>query len=132
VVDDTGDEVAGCPLNAAELAAHPFNQLAFVERDAGLADALETRLRAPEIGPDRAKVILGDANDKASLAEALAFLPRRALVFVFIDPEASTTTGQRSSSSHSARTPGSISSSTCRSGRCDATTGGAVTTVLHA
>lgn len=84
VVEGDGAEVEGCPLGAAR---STFSRLAFVEFNPVLADALEQRLHARAIGPDRARVFCGDANDPDVLAEALAFLPDPGLNFTFIDPE---------------------------------------------
>ena len=74
--------VDGCPLIAA--GSH-FNRLAFVEYDDVLARALEQRLRDRGVGPDRALVITGDANDPAVLQDALDFLPRPGLGFCFVE-----------------------------------------------
>lgn len=77
-------EVDGCPLIAA---ASSFSRLAFVECDPDLAGALEQRLRTRGLGPDRALVITGDANDFDTLQQALDFLPHPGLNFCFVDPE---------------------------------------------
>jgi three-Cys-motif partner protein len=83
---ERGEELDGCPLIAA--AADPgFNRMAFVEQDVELVAALEERLRRRGIGPDRALVLAGDANDPFVLATAAAFLPAPGLIFAFIDPE---------------------------------------------
>ena len=79
-------EFDGCPLIAA-LCEPGFTRLAFVEFNPTLYMALEERLLARGIGPDRARVFLGDANDPDVLAEALAFLPAPGLIFAFVDPE---------------------------------------------
>jgi three-Cys-motif partner protein len=84
VVDDDRSEVDGCPLQAIE---RDFARLAVVAFNPHLAAALEQRLRARGVGPDRARVFWGDANDPRVLAEALAFLPDPGLNLVFIDPE---------------------------------------------
>lgn len=81
---DAKVEVDGCPLVAA---ASAFSRLAFVEYDAELADSLEQRLRARGLGPERAQVFEGDANDPAVLDQALDFLPAPGLTFCFVDPE---------------------------------------------
>lgn len=84
---DTREEIDGCPLLAAGISNPGFNKLVFVEYDEELAAALEERLRARGHGPDVAKVICGDANDRDVLTEAVAFLPNPGLAFTFIDPE---------------------------------------------
>jgi three-Cys-motif partner protein len=83
---DGRDEVDGCPLIAAACEP-PFSRMAFVEFNPVLGAALEERLRMRGIGPDRARVFIGDANDPAVLAEAMAFLGTPSLNFAFIDPE---------------------------------------------
>lgn len=79
-------EEDGCALCAA-IPDTLFKRLAFVEYDPRLADALEQRLRARGLGPDRARVFAGDANDISVLKEAMDFLPAPGLIFNFIDPE---------------------------------------------
>jgi three-Cys-motif partner protein len=83
---DRGVEFEGCPLHAAN-ADPPFTRMAFVEFNHVLAGALETRLRARGVGPDRAEVFRGDANDVDVLASAMDFLPAPGLIFTFVDPE---------------------------------------------
>jgi three-Cys-motif partner protein len=79
-------EEDGCPLQAA-IPSTRFQRLAFVEYNQGLADALEQRIRRRGLGPDRARVFCGDANDVDVLGEAMDFLPAPGLIFTFIDPE---------------------------------------------
>jgi hypothetical protein len=62
VITEAGDEFDGCPLIAAN-SDPPFHRLVFVEKDPELAAALETRLRSRGVGPERAHVVSGDAND---------------------------------------------------------------------
>lgn len=59
-----------------------FTHLVAVERHAGLAQALRTRLH--EVRPRQAEVIVGDCNDAVVVARVRASIPRT-LTFVFVD-----------------------------------------------
>lgn len=83
---ESDEELDGCPLIAAA-SNPPFNKLAFVELDPGLASALELRLRARGLGGDVARVFAGDANNPDVLRLAMDFLSAPGLIFCFIDPE---------------------------------------------
>jgi three-Cys-motif partner protein len=83
---EKAEELDGCPLIAA--AAEPgFARMALVEKDVELAAALQERLRRRGVGPERALVLAGDANDPFVLAKAAEFLPAPGLIYAFIDPE---------------------------------------------
>jgi three-Cys-motif partner protein len=83
---DRGVEFDGCPLRAAA-SDPPFTRMAFVEFNPVLVNALEDRLRARDVAPERAEVFCGDANDVDVLATAMGYLPAPGLIFCFVDPE---------------------------------------------
>ncbi len=74
VITETGDELDGCPLIAAS-SDPPFHRLVFVEKDPELAPTLETRLRSRGVGPERAHVVSGDANDPNVLVSLQELAP---------------------------------------------------------
>lgn len=82
VLTGAGERVEGSPLIAL---SQPFVRYAFVEKDAGDADALRQRVQAHRNG-SRAIVINEDCNDAIDAVRGT--MPDSGLTFAFVDPDA--------------------------------------------
>lgn len=82
VLSGAGERVEGSPLIAL---SQPFVRYAFVEKDAGDADALRQRVQAHKNG-SRAMVICRDCN--SAIDDVRKQMPKGGLTFAFVDPTA--------------------------------------------